>query len=169
MVKYDALVSKANEVLGNNRTKRTSEQICQMIANLYTDAGVEKWGDTYDIVLGGGFLNTRSPYDLSAGQVTYGKLMSLLPFDNRLVLCTIKGSDLKKKFINSTNSAYYIGYSDYGNSVKNNIVDFMLYYVVVDTYTAYYSSNNLTIVQWYDDDVYARDFFAQYIREGNLK
>lgn len=168
MNKYNDLVSKANEILGRNRTKRTEKYICDTVAKLYCDAALEKWGDSYKIVLGGGYLSTRSPYTLSAGNVTYGKLMSLLPFDNRLVLCSIKGSDLKSKFINTTNSDYHIAYTEYGNSVKNNISNNVVYYVVVDTYTAYYSPNKLTIVEFYEDDMYARDLLAQYIKAGNL-
>ena len=168
MEKYSDLVSKANEILGRNSAKRNSNYICDTVAKLYCEAAMEKWGDTYNIVLGGGFLQTRSPYNLAAGNVTYGQLMSLLPFDNRLVLCKIQGSNLKSKFINTTNENYHIAYTDYGNSIKNSISNNVVYYVVVDTYTAYYAANKLTVVEFYEDDVFGRDLLAQYIREGKL-
>ena len=166
--KYNEQVSLAYKVLGRNPSKMSSGQILPIIADLYYQAGQEKWGSQYDIVLGGGYLNCRSPYSLEAGQVTYGMLMSLLPFDNRLVLCKTTGKNLLNKFINTTNSDYYISYGEAGSQVANSIVSTKTYYLVVDTYTAYYSSNNLQIVDFYDEDVYARDLFAQYIEAGKL-
>lgn len=165
--KYSQQVSIANKVLGNNRTKRSSTTILQTVASLYAQAGLEKWGQEYNIVLGGGFLNTRAPYDLAAGQVTYGDLLDILPFDNRLVLCKITGANLKSRFINNTSDDYYIGYTPYGNQIKNNIQNNTYYYVIVDTYSAYYYYNKLTIVEFFDDNVYARDLLAEYIQEGN--
>ena len=166
--KYDDQVSQAYRVLGYNRTKRDDSVVEQYVANLYCDAGLDKWGSQYNIVLGGGFLQTRSPYNLAAGQVTYGDLMSLLPFDNRLVLCRIQGKYLLSRFINNTSSDYYVALSPYGSQIRNSIANNSYYYVVVDSYTAYYSYNRLTIVEFYDDNVYARDLLAQYIAEGNL-
>ena len=166
--KYDDQVSLAYEVLGTNPSKMDSTEILQTVADLYRQAGEQRWGSQYNIVLGGGYLSCRSPYDLAAGQVTYGDLLDILPFDNRLVLCRIKGSDLKSRFINTTNTSYYISYTGYGNTVKNSIQDSSYYYVLVDTYSAYYAPNKLTVVEFYDDHIYARDLLAQYIREGNL-
>ena len=160
--KYWDVVSRAYEVLGKLSSKMSSSTILNKVAALYVEAGQERWGDQYDIVLGGGYLNTRSPYDLSAGEVTYGDLLNILPFDNRLALCSISGKDLKSRFIN--NSSYYIAYSDYGKNLT--ISDSKTYYVVVDTYSAYYSSNKLTVVALYDDGIYARDLFAEYIEEN---
>ena len=161
--KYDEQVSRAYEVLGTT-AYMNSAAIGSKVAQLYAQAGEERWGDKYDIVLGGGSLNTRSPYEISAGDVTYGDLMNVLPFDNRLALCSIPGSALLSRFIN--NSSYYIGYSDYGASIKDSIDSTQTYYVVVDTWSAYYTYNKLTIVEFYDDDVYARDLLADYFRKG---
>ena len=160
--KYDHLVSKAYEVLGRLSSKMSSSKILNKVAELYVEAGEERWGDRYDIVLGGGYLNTRAPYDLAAGDVTYGDLMNVLPFDNRLALCSISGANLKSRFIN--NSSYYIAYSDYGAGLT--ISDSKTYYVIVDTYSAYYASNKLTVIELYDEGVYARDLLAKYIEEN---
>ena len=162
LTKYAELVSKAKEVVGKLTSKMSSSTILNQVAALYVEAGVERWGDQYDIVLGGGYLNTRSPYDLAAGEVTYGDLMNILPFDNRLALCSITGANLKSRFIN--NSSYYIAYSDYGKNLT--ISDSKTYYVIVDTYSAYYSSNKLTVIELYDEDVYARDLLAEYFKEN---
>ena len=166
MDKYADVLSKAEQVLGNNRYKRNSSTICNKVAQLYYEAGEAAWGDRYNIVLGGGFINTRSPYNLAAGPVKYGDLNDILPFDNQLMLCSIQGRYLLSKFINTNNSDYFIYYGDYGNSVKNNIQKNATYYVVVDSYTAQYSPNRLTVVEEYDPTVFARDLLADFIAAG---
>ena len=168
MDKYADQVSIGTRVLGMNDTYLSSDAVCSLVAELYVKAGLEMFGDQYNIVLGGGFLSTRSPYNLSAGQVTYSQLQMILPFDNELVLCSIKGSDLLSRFINTSNSDYFISYSDYGNSVKGSINSNATYYVIVDTYTSTYSYNRLTEVARYTPEVYARDLLAAYIEEGGL-
>ena len=166
--KYKDQISAANEVLGYNRTYRDDEELEQLVAKLYYEVGVKEWGNKYKIVLGGGFLRTRSPYNLYAGDVTYGQLSSLFTFDNQITLCAVKGRDLKRKFFETNHSDYFSSYGDYGNSVKNNIDLNATYYIVVDNYTADYSYNNLTIVERYDPNVFARDLLAEYIRKGGL-
>ena len=107
--------------MGQNDRYRDDEEVEALVAKLYFEAGYEKWGSKYDIVLGGGFIKTRSPYNLKSGTIKYSDLQSILPFDNEIVLCTIKGSDLLRKFINTDNSDYFVFYGEYGNSVKNSI------------------------------------------------
>ena len=70
--------------------------------------------------------------------------------------------------MNTTNSNYHNYYGEYGNSIKNNIVSSAKYYVIVDTYTAFYSYNNLTIIDYYDEGVYARDLFSAEIKSGRF-
>lgn len=166
--KYAETIEKANDVLGIVSTKQPSSVVEDIVSELYLEVGLDRWDDEYDIVLGGGFIQTRSPYDLASGEVTYADVLSILPFDNRLVLCSVKGSKLKSQFLETTNSDYHITCSDYGNSIRNNISSSATYYVVVDTYTAFYSYNGLTIVDWYDDGVYARDLLAEEIKSGRF-
>lgn len=166
--KYSETIEKAYEVLGTVSSTQSSGTVADIVAELYLKAGIEKWENDYDIILGGGYIKTRSPYDLAAGEVQYADILSLLPFDNRLVLCSILGSDLSSKFVNTTNSNYHNYYSEYGNGVKNNIISSATYYVIVDTYTAFYAYNNLTIVDYYDDGVYARDLFSAEIKSGRF-
>jgi 2',3'-cyclic-nucleotide 2'-phosphodiesterase (5'-nucleotidase family) len=137
------------------------------VADLYAKVGEEAFPD-YDVVLGGGFLSVRSPYNLAAGEVTYAQLQMIMPFDNTLVLCSVKGSDLKSKFINTSNSNYFIGYTDYGRSLGGRIDNNATYYIIVDTYTSTYSPNRLTEIARYTENVYARDLLADYIRAGGL-
>ena len=166
--KYENQISPSNEVLGYNSSYRSGNYLQQIIANLYYETGIKEWGDKYDIALGGGFMSVRSPYNLSSGNVTYADLQSLFPFDNQLTLCSIKGRDLKSKFFESNNDRYFICYGDYGESIKQSINPNDTYYIVVDSYTAYYRYNNLTVVEEYDPTVFARDLLAEYIKKGGL-
>ena len=83
------------------------------------------------------------------------------------MLCSITGRDLKRRFLSGL-SDYYVSLSEYGESIKNSIDDNATYYIIVDTYTAYYSPNGLTIVAQYDDTTFARDLLAEYIKAGNM-
>ena len=165
--KYKDDIAKGNEVLGTNSKKRYSEELEQLVADLYLEAGIEKWGEEYNIFLGGGFLRTRSPYNLNAGEVKYSDLQMIFPFDNEIVLCSISGSNLKSRFINTTNEDYFISVSDYGNSISS-IDDSATYYVIVDSYTANYAPNRLTVVETYDNITFARDLLAEHIKSGGL-
>ena len=87
--KYKDDIAKGDEVLGELATSKHSNTIKAKVAELYYKKGLEVWGEEYDIVLGGGFISTRSPYDLQSGTVKYSHLQSVLPFDNPLVLCSV--------------------------------------------------------------------------------
>jgi len=167
--KYAEDISPSARVVGTNSRKRYSDAIRELVAELYYQAGIERWGDQYNIVLGGGLISVRAPYSLMAGEVTYGDLQGLLPFDNDLVLCSVSGRNLKSKFFESTHDSYAIGYGDYGASVRNNINPNATYYIVVDTYTSTYKPNGLTEIARYTPGVYARDLLADYIAAGGLK
>ena len=147
--------------LGYNAQLRKSSVIKSTVAQLYYEAGVAKWGDKYDIVLAGGSLNTRDPYDLAAGDVMYGDLQMILPFDNPLYLCKIKGSDLKSKFLNNSN------YTTYSKITSSQIKDSQYYYIVADSWTALYAWAKCTTVELYDETTFARDLLAEYIKAGN--
>lgn len=166
--KYDEQVGKGNEVLGHNRYNRNGREMQQLAADLYYEAGMELWGDRYDIALGGGFISVRSPGYLASGEITYKMLYSLFPFDNDLVLCSVKGRDLQSRFFETSNDRYYISYGDYGANLRYNIDPNETYYVVVDSYTSLYAPNNLTEIERYDAKIYARDLLAQYARDGGF-
>lgn len=168
MEKYAEQIEKANEVLGKNRKYRSSSELLQTCAQLYYEKGLETWGEEYDIVLGGGFMSARSPYNLQAGTVTYGDLQSILPFDNQIVLCSISGYDLRTKFFETTNSRYYIYYDTYGAEIRNNIQNNKTYYIITDTYTSTYKYNNLTEIARLDETTFARDLLAAYIKQGGF-
>lgn len=162
--KYKDQIGGASEVLGKNDRKRSSDDLRRLLAQLYYETGLQTWGDEYDITLGGGFFSVRSPYDLDAGDVTYSMLHSLFPFDNQLVLCSVKGDSLLSKFINSTNKNYFVcgDYADLKVDPQGT------YYIVVDTYTSQYAPNRLTVVEEYDPQIFGRDLLADYIRAGHM-
>lgn len=162
MEKYADEISIANRVVGNNKSYLSSDALCDLAARLYFEAGMEKWGKDYKIALGGGFFQARSPYNLPAGEVKYGDIQSIFPFDNQLVLCSVEGKYLSSKFFFTSNSSYHIFYGEYGASIKNSIDPNATYYVIVDSYTSSYAPNHLTEVARYDADVYARDLLAAY-------
>lgn len=161
--KYEDDISFSNRIVGYNAAFRNSNTLRQVVAQLYLQAGIEKWGAEFDIVLGGGYLTTRSPYDLQPGEVSYATLQAIFPFDNELVLCSVKGSDLLSKFINSGNANYFVARSD-NRSIDPNGT----YYIVVDSYTSTYAPNRLTEIQRYGADIFARDLLADYIEAGNF-
>ncbi len=166
--KYESQIALGEEALGTNAARRNNRYIQQLVADLYYQAGVELWGDTYDIALGGGFVSLRDPGYLAAGEITYKMLYSILPFDNHLVLCSIKGKDLADRFLFTNNARYYISYGDYGASLKEHIDPNEIYYVVVDTYTSLYAPNRLTEVARYEANVFARDLLAAHVKSGGL-
>ena len=169
MKKYASEVAKADEVLGKNSALRSGDWLRALVARLYLEKGIEEWGKKYDIVLGGGYLSVRAPYNLSIGEVKYSDLQSIFPFDNTLDLCSIKGSDLKSKFINTSNSNYFVYYGDYGQSVRFSIDDNATYYIIVDSYTSHYAPNRLTVIDSLGEGLYARDLLADYIKNGGLE
>ncbi len=148
-----------NDVLGRNDVLRDSKEIARKVAQLYWEKGKELWGEEYAIVLGGGFIKTRTPYDLAAGNVTYPQLMSLLPFDNDLVLCSVKGRDLRARFFTANYTCAYL------NGLPDIIIDTETYYIVVDSYTSSYEPNKLTEIARMEG-LYARDLLKEFIAAG---
>lgn len=168
MEKYADLIGPATKTIGTNGQYRSGKNICQLVANLYCTKGLEKWGKDYDIVLGGGYISCRSPGYLSTGDVTYSHLQSLLPFDNKITLCSISGRDLIDKFLETDHYAYYIKTTPYGERIRGSIEPDCTYYVVTDSYTSDYAPNNLTVIDTYSADIFARDLLAEYIAAGAL-
>ncbi len=147
-------------VLGTTGYERGSDEILNLVAKLYYEKGIQTWGSRYDIVLGGGYLNVRSPYFIHRGDVTYADLFSILPFDNEIVLGRINGSDLLSRFFNS--GSYYkyttLSYSEINSSRE--------YYIIVDAYTSTYQRNHITEVARLGSGTYARDLLAEFVAAG---
>ena len=105
---------------------------------------------------------------LAEGDVYYSQLAELLPFDNEIVLCSVKGSDFRGTQFVTGSSNYFVDWTSYGNGVRDNIDDNATYYLVTDTYNSDYSYNHLTVIDTLEfGGMYARDLLAQYIKDGN--
>ena len=168
MEKYREQVSQADRVLGVNGRYRSGDELRQIVADLYRDVAEEAFAE-YPIVLAGGYLSVRNPYNLAAGDVTYRQIQSIFPFDNTLVVCSVKGSDLLSRFIHTDNGSYFISYTAHGRELQGSINPDETYYVLVDTYTSTYKPNRLTEVARYTEDVYARDLLAAFIENGRME
>ena len=167
--KYADMINGSDDVVGYNSRYRNSTYLRQLVADLYLQYGIEKWGASYNIFLGGGYISCRTPYKLEAGDVTYAMLYNLFPFDNDLVLCTTTGYYLSKQFVNTSNDNYYISYTTYGSNNQSNINSNQTYYLITDTYSSDYEPNHLTVVDRYSSSgFYARDMLAAYISNGGL-
>ena len=164
--KYKDEIGDPDEVVATLTRTVQSDEIADKVAELYCQKGVERWGSKYDIVLGGGYIKTRKPYSLSSGDVTVGRVQTLLPFDNKIVLCSLNGTQINNKFINSSNSDYHIAYSAYGETVKDSVLynSTKTYYVVTDTYTSDY--HHLTVIDSLGDNTFARDLICAYLKAG---
>ena len=168
MEKYAEEVAVGAEEVGYNSFDRDQEFIKNLVATLYLTNGLDKWGDQYDIVLGGGYISARDPKMFPAGTLRYYDLLSVLPFDNEVYLCSISGERLKAQFINTTNANYYVAYSSYGVDVMNSIVDTDTYYIITDKYSVDYKQNGLTAIECLGEKIYARDLVKAYSLAGNL-
>ena len=166
VAKYKDEIGNPDEVVARLSSYASSSVIADKVAQIYCEKGVEKWGNKYDIVLGGGYIKTRSPYSLSKGNVTVSQVQTLLPFENKIVLCSLNGTEINNKFIHSTNKEYHVAYSTYGNGVKDSVLynSKKTYYVVTDTYTSDY--HHLTVIDSLGDDVFAWNLLCDYLRQG---
>ena len=163
--RYDKEIAPAVAVVGDLEKSVPGDALRQLVADLYYMEGLRKWGTDYDIALGGGFVSIRNPGYLAKGEVTYGDLLELFPFDNELVLCSIRGRDLNQRFLDGDNSNYFICCDE---SQTNHIDNDAIYYVVVDSYSSTYGPNRLTEIERYGEAYYARDMLADFIQNGGL-
>lgn len=163
--KYYDCYGFAYEPLGTIDSYKNSNVLRDKIADLYLEEGTKKWGNQYNILLGGGYQSCRGS-GLSAGEVTYSDLDNLFPFDNEIVLCSVKGSDLRNTQYITGASTYFVSWSEYGTSVKDNLEDNTTYYLVSDTYGSDYAPNHLTVVDTLETGIYARDLLMRFIKNG---
>ncbi len=166
--KYADQIALGDKTVGVVGQYMSSDEIKQLAAELYYKVAEARWGQQYDIVLAGGLISVRNPYNIPAGEVKYSQLQSVLPFDNQIVLCSVQGNILRDRFMETDDERYAIYCEEYGEALRDNIDPNATYYIVTDTYTSSYKPNRLTVVAEYDPGVYARDLLADYIGEGHL-
>ncbi len=168
VAEFEEELAPTRDMLGELKSAIPGKILEDKVADLYYMAGLMEWGGEYDIVLGGGFISIREPGYLNRGPVTYADLMPLFPFDNELVLCSVKGRDLVANFLETDNSRYHICLGEYGEQIRDDIDPNGTYYIVVDSYTSTYKPNNLTEIARYSSQVYARDLLADFIANGGF-
>ncbi len=156
---YSQVIQKTQSVVGTNPSYMDSGSLRVLMASLY--ANLAEQFPQYDIVFGGGYLSCRSPGELLAGDVKYGDLYMLFPFNNTLAVCQIDGRTLRNNFMN--NRYYYLSYTEYGNSVRNSIDPNGTYYIITDSYNYNFEQNvgKVIPVATYADG-FARDLMADY-------
>lgn len=176
--KYMDEIGNPDEVVGYNKKERSSNELRQKIADLYLETGLAEWGSSYDIVLGGGYLSTRSPYVLPSGNVTISQIYNLFPFDNDIVLCKGSGTFIKNAYVNSTNKNYFTTYNEEkGYSSTYSYSSSSTYYLITDTFgsdyylygNGYRSNYKFEQLKVSSSGKYARDLITTYIRNGNYK
>ena len=162
--KYYDQYAIAYKELGVVTDFKGRDELRNKLADLYYEKGLEKWGSSYDVCLGGGYMSCRAN-GIGPGMVTYGEVAECFPFDNEIVLCSVSGSDF-------VNTQYITGSSNYFVTWKDSSLQYMVdysetYYLVTDTYTSdFYSS--FTVIDYLNKgNVYARDLLANYIEAGN--
>lgn len=168
--------SQYYESLGINSVDRSGYEMRQLCAQLYYENAKAKRTEYADkIVLGGGYISIRGEGYLPAGPVTYSKLYSLFPFDNDVMLMQVNGSVLKDNYLNSTNSNYFLCYSEYGANLRDNqylINDNEMYYVVSDTYTYDYlykrNMGPVKVEALRPNGCFARELMAEYAQKGGF-
>ena len=85
---------------------------------------------------------------------------TVLPFDNAIYLCRIRGTYLKSRFLNNSD------YAKYSTITASQVKDNEYYYIVADSWTALYYWAQCEAVEIYDETTYARDLLAKYIQNG---
>ncbi len=166
--KYRSEIGYPDTVVGYNGSYRRYDALRTLMAKAYLLKGQKTWGDEYDIVLAGGYLKPRDPYNLPSGNVTIRQIQSLFPFDNEMHLCSIKGSDLLDRYFNNSSYVYARGTkaSTIETNLKNGVGLDETYYIVTDSYNTDYAANRLTVVKTLGTTAYPRDCFIEYIQAG---
>lgn len=167
---YMDVIGNPSEVVGYNKSEIKSASLSDLVASLYLSKGESLW-PSYNLVLGGGYIVSRTPYYLSKGNVTMETLFNLYPFDNNLELCSASGAFLKSNYTTSSNT-YHVQY----NSTLDSLNSSTIYYFITDTYGSDYyiygngkSRTGASTFKVIDSkEIYARDLLKEYIASGNL-
>ena len=120
LLKYASQIGDVYSVIGTNDTQLDANKLRSICAGLYLQAGLEKWGSEYDIILGGGYMSCRSPYSLAAGDVCYADIQTLFPFDNNIVLCRYPEGSFSTNLL-ILKRKYFISLSESGKTQESSI------------------------------------------------
>lgn len=153
---YAAVVDPIkNEVLGYADEPLDSSYL----ATLSMKATLEYYqeGDWHPEVVAA-FANTGSARtSLPAGEITYGNVYQVFPFDNANVFCTVSGMQVNQLLADS----YYASWSDDSVMIEAN----KTYTIVAVSYVTEANPDLFKEIDR-DSEMVQRDIFADYLRNG---
>lgn len=144
-----------NEVLGYTDEPLNSSYL----ATLSMKATLEYYqeGDWHPEVVAA-FANTGSARtSLPAGEITYGNVYQVFPFDNANVFCTVSGMQVNQLLVDS----YYASWSDDTVNIEAN----KTYTIVAVSYVTEANPDLFKEIDR-DSEMVQRDIFADYLRNG---
>lgn len=144
-----------NEVLGYTDEPLNSSYL----ATLSMKATLEYYqeGDWHPEVVAA-FANTGSARtSLPAGEITYGNVYQVFPFDNANVFCTVSGMQVNQLLADS----YYASWSDDTVNIEAN----KTYTIVAVSYVTEANPDLFKEIDR-DSEMVQRDIFADYLRNG---
>ncbi len=144
-----------NEVLGYTDESLNSSYL----ATLSMKATLEYYqeGDWHPEVVAA-FANTGSARtSLPAGEITYGNVYQVFPFDNANVFCTVSGMQVNQLLADS----YYASWSDDTVNIETN----KTYTIVAVSYVTEANPDLFKEIDR-DSEMVQRDIFADYLRNG---
>lgn len=144
-----------NEVLGYTDEALNSSYL----ATLSMKATLEYYqeGDWHPEVVAA-FANTGSARtSLPAGEITYGNVYQVFPFDNANVFCTVSGMQVNQLLSDS----YYASWSDDTVNIEAN----KTYTIVAVSYVTEANPDLFKEIDR-DSEMVQRDIFADYLRNG---
>ena len=144
-----------NEVLGYTDESLDSSYL----ATLSMKATLEYYqeGDWHPEVVAA-FANTGSARtSLPAGEITYGNVYQVFPFDNANVFCTVSGMQVNQLLADS----YYASWSDDTVKIEAN----KTYTIVAVSYVTEANPDLFKEIDR-DSEMVQRDIFADYLRNG---
>ena len=107
-----------NRVLAANAPYIGNNDMRLFTATSIYEACEEEFGDTYDIIYGGGYCNLRGQQQVNAGKVTFGDINNLLPFDNDIQVCSGLFGEFKNLFLGN---AKYVNYLPSKVTIENGV------------------------------------------------
>lgn len=144
-----------NEILGYTDEPLDSSYL----ATLSMKATLEYYqeGDWHPEVVAA-FANTGSARtSLPAGEITYGNVYQVFPFDNANVFCTVSGMQVNQLLSDS----YYASWSDDSVKIEAN----KTYTIVAVSYVTEANPDLFKEIDR-DSEMVQRDIFADYLRNG---
>ena len=171
----DSVNKLMNVVIGNNETllerKRQGNTLGYFITDAYLEMAKQKINPNVDVA----FMNSggiRLP-DLPPGSVTQGKVFELMPFDNLMVVLTLKGSLLKQYLdtlaandgvIGSGIRVQIVNRTAQQIMVTGKPLDLNSDYIVVHSDYVVMNSNLLKNINRTTSDYLLRDAIIDYIK-----